>query len=80
MRRAGSKGKLFGFSMFLSVPFGTAMIFSTSISLSYFTGLGYWYCVIWIGIADVAPIALTPFFVLLLAPRLKKLQTIIPRI
>jgi energy-coupling factor transport system substrate-specific component len=77
---AGSKGKFIGFCMFWSVLFGMAMIFSTSISLSYFTGLGYWYCVIWIGIADVAPIALTPFFVLLLAPRLKKLQTIIPRI
>jgi energy-coupling factor transport system substrate-specific component len=76
----GSKGKFIGISMFWSVLFGILMILSTSLSLSYFTGLGYWYCVVWIGIADVAPIALTPFIVLLLAPRLKKLQTILPRI
>ena len=42
--------------------------------------LDYWYCVVWIGIADVAPIALTPFGVLLLVPRLKNVQTIIPKI
>lgn len=76
----GSKGKFIGISMFWSVLFGILMVLSTSISLAYFTGLEYWYCVVWIGIADVAPIALTPFIVLLLAPRLKKLQTILPRI
>jgi len=67
-------------SMLWSVLFGILMILSTSLSLSYFTGLSYWYCVVWIGIADVVPIALTPFVVVLLAPRLKKIQTIIPRI
>lgn len=67
-------------SLFWSVLFGCLMILATSLSLSYFTGLDYWYCVIWIGIADVVPIAFTPFVVLLLAPRLKKIQTMIPRI
>ncbi len=75
-----SKGKFIGVCMFWSVLFGVLMILSTSLSLSYFTGLDYWYCVVWIGIADVAPIALTPFVVLLLAPRLKRVQTIIPKV
>ena len=74
------RGRFIGESMFWSLLFGCAMILTTSLSLSFFTGLEYWYCVIWIGIADVAPIALTPFVVLLLAPRLKKVQTIVPRI
>lgn len=74
------KGSFIVKSLLWSLLFGWAMIFSTSLSLSFFTGLGYWYCVGWIGIADVVPIALTPFVVLLLAPRLKRIQTIIPRI
>ena len=74
------KGEFIAKCMAWSILFGCLMILATSLSLSYFTGLGYWYCVVWIGIADVAPIALTPFVVLLLAPRLKKVQTIIPRI
>jgi len=61
-----------------SVLFGCLMILSTSLSLSYFTGLDYWFCVIWIGIADVAPIVLTPFVVLPLAPRLKRIHTFVP--
>ncbi|WP_461205675.1 hypothetical protein [Clostridium sp. DL1XJH146] len=75
-----NKSKFIWQSMFWSVLFGCLMILATSLSLSFFTGLDYWYCVIWIGIADVVPIALTPFVVLMLAPRLKKIQTIIPRI
>lgn len=75
-----NKGKFIATSMFWSILFGVAMILTTSLSLSYFTGLGYGYCVLWIGIADVVPIALTPFVVLLLQPRLKKVQTLIPRI
>lgn len=75
-----NKGKFIVTSMFWSILFGVAMILTTSLSLSYFTGLGYGYCVLWIGIADVVPIALTPFVVLLLQPRLKKVQTLIPRI
>lgn len=67
-------------SLFWSILAGCLMIVTTSISLSFFTGLDYWYCVIWIGIADIVPIAFTPFVVLLLAPRLEKIQTIIPRI
>lgn len=67
-------------SLFWSVFFGCLMILTTSFSLSFFSGLDYWYCVIWIGIADVLPIALTPFVVLLLAPRMKRVQTLIPRI
>lgn len=67
-------------SLFWSLLFGCLMILTTSLSLAFFTGLSYWYCVVWIGIADVVPIALTPFVVLLLAPRLKRIQTIIPRI
>lgn len=74
-----NKVKFIWTSMFWSLFFGCLMILTTSISLSFFAGLGYWYCVIWIGIADVVPIALTPFVVLLLYPRLKKLKTIIPR-
>jgi energy-coupling factor transport system substrate-specific component len=75
-----NRGQFIWKSMLWSVLFGCLMILSTSLSLSFFTGLDYWYCVIWIGIADVVPIALTPFAVLLLAPRLKKVQTIIPKI
>lgn len=75
-----NKGKFIAKSMFWSVLFGCMMILTTSLSLSYFAGLDYWFCVIWIGIADVVPIALTPFVVLLLAPRLKRIQTMIPRI
>ena len=56
------------------------MILTTSISLSYFTGLEYTYCIIWIGIADVVPIALTPFVVLLLAKRMKNIRNIVPYI
>lgn len=67
-------------SIVWSVIFAAIMILTTSLSLSYFTGLDYWFCVIWIGIADIAPLILTPFAVLLLAPRLKRLQTILPRI
>lgn len=67
-------------SLFWSVLFGCLMILSTSISLSFFTGLDYWYCVIWIGIADIVPLAFTPFVTLLLAPRLERIQTIIPKV
>lgn len=73
-----NKKSFIGLSLFWSLLFGCLMILTTSISLSFFTGLDYWYCVIWIGVADVAPIALTPFVTLLLAPRLKKVQTMIP--
>ena len=55
------------------------MILVTSLSLSYFAKLDYWFCVIWIGIADIAPLIITPFVVMFLAPRLDKIQTIIPR-
>lgn len=75
-----NKTKFIWGSMFYSVLFGCLMILTTSLSLSFFTGLDYWYCVIWIGIADVVPLAITPFAVLLLAKRLKKIQTIIPRV
>jgi len=62
----------------LSVVFGILMILSTSVSLAYFTGLEYTYCILWIGIADVVPIALTPFVVLLLAKRMKNIRNIAP--
>ncbi|HBR03071.1 MAG TPA: aminotriazole resistance protein [Ruminiclostridium sp.] len=75
-----NKKKFIWTSLFWSVLFGCLMILATSLSLSFFTGMDYWYCVIWIGIADVAPIALTPFVVLLLAPRLERIQTIVPKI
>jgi energy-coupling factor transport system substrate-specific component len=75
-----NKKKFIWTSLFWSVFFGCLMILATSLSLSFFTGLDYWYCVIWIGIADVAPIALTPFVVLLLAPRLERIQTIVPKV
>lgn len=75
-----NKTKFILASLFWSILFGCLMILTTSLSLSFFTGLDYWYCVVWIGIADVVPIALTPFVVLLLAPRLKRVQTIIPKV
>lgn len=62
-----------------SIVGGLFMIFTTSISLSFFTGLDYWWAVLWIGIADIAPLVITPFVVMLLAPRLDKMQTIVPR-
>ena len=75
-----AKGKFIGVSIFWSVLFGVMMILTTSISLSYFTGLGYVYCILWIGIADVLPIVLTPFVVILLAKRMKKIRNIVPYI
>ena len=74
------KGKFIGVSLFWSILFGVLMILTTSISLSYFTGLGYVYCILWIGIADVVPIALTPFVILLLAKRMKNIRNIVPYI
>ncbi|MBR2223215.1 MAG: aminotriazole resistance protein [Christensenellaceae bacterium] len=67
-------------SLFWCLLFGCAMIVTTSLYLSYFAGLDYWYCVVWIGIADVVPIALCPFVVMLLAPRMKKVRTLVPYI
>ena len=74
----GKKGKFIGVSLFWSVLFGVLMILTTSLSLSYFSGLDYWFCVIWIGIADVVPIALTPFIVMWLAPLMKNVRTLVP--
>ena len=74
----GKKGKFIGVSLFWSVLFGVLMILTTSLSLSYFAGLDYWFCVIWIGIADVVPIALTPFIVMWLAPLMKNVRTLVP--
>lgn len=74
----GKKGKFIGVSMFWSILFGVLMILATSLSLSYFTGLEYTYCILWIGIADVVPIALTPFVVMWLAPLMKNVRTLVP--
>ncbi|HJA92144.1 MAG TPA: aminotriazole resistance protein [Candidatus Eisenbergiella merdipullorum] len=74
------KGRFIAQSLFWSLLFGVLMILTTSLSLSYFAGLAYSYCVIWIGIADVVPIALTPFVVLLLAKRMKNIRNIVPYI
>lgn len=74
----GKKGKFIAVSLFWSVLFGILMILTTSASLSYFTGLDYMYCVIWIGIADVVPIALCPFVVMWLAPLMKNIRTLVP--
>ncbi len=74
------KGKFIGESLLWSILFGVLMILTTSISLSYFAGLDYTYCVLWIGIADVVPIALSPFVVLLLAKRMKNIRNIVPYI
>lgn len=73
-----SKSKFIWKCLILSVLFGVAMILTTSLSLSFFTGLAYTYCVLWIGIADVVPIALTPFVVILLAKRMKNIRNIAP--
>ncbi len=73
-----NKGAFILKSLFLSVFFGILMILATSASLAYFAGLEYMWCVMWIGIADVVPIALTPFVVLLLAKRMKNIRNIIP--
>ena len=75
-----SKGKFIGLCELWSILFGILMIVSTSASLSYFAGLDYWFSVVWIGIADVVPIALTPFVIMLLAPRMKNIQTRVPYI
>lgn len=74
------KGKFIVVCLFWSILFGILMILTTSVSLSYFTGLGYVYCILWIGIADVVPIALTPFVVILLAKRMKNIRNIVPYI
>ena len=74
----GKKGKFIGTCMFWSLLFGVLMILATSLSLSYFTGLEYTYCILWIGIADVVPIALTPFVVMWLAPLMKNVRTMVP--
>lgn len=74
----GKKGKFIGMSLFWSVLFGVLMILTTSFSLSYFTGMKYTYCILWIGIADVVPIALTPFVVIWLAPLMKNVRTLVP--
>ena len=74
----GKKGKFIGTCMFWSLLFGILMILATSLSLSYFTGLEYTYCILWIGIADVVPIALTPFVVMWLAPLMKNVRTMVP--
>ena len=74
----GKKGKCIGTCMFWSLLFGVLMILATSLSLSYFTGLEYTYCALWIGIADVVPIALTPFVVMWLAPLMKNVRTMVP--
>ena len=74
----GKKGKFIGMSLLWSVLFGGLMILTTSLSLSYFAGLEYTYCIIWIGIADVVPIALTPFVVMWLAPLMKNVRTLVP--
>jgi hypothetical protein len=65
---------------FWSILFGVLMILSTSLSLSYFAGLDYKFCVLWIGIADVVPIALTPFCILPLAKKMKNIRNIVPYI
>jgi energy-coupling factor transport system substrate-specific component len=79
-----NKGKFIRKCLFLSVFFGILMILSTSASLAYFL-MGeksymenYIFCIVWIGIADVVPIALTPFVVVLLAKRMKNIRNIIP--
>ncbi len=74
----GKRGKFIGVSLFWSILFGVLMILATSLSLSYFAGLDYWFCVVWIGIADVVPIALTPFVVMWLAPLMKNVRTLVP--
>lgn len=74
----GKKGKFIGTCMFWSLLFGVLMILATSLSLSYFMGLEYTYCALWIGIADVVPIALTPFVVMWLAPLMKNVRTMVP--
>ena len=76
----GKKGKFIGVSLLWSLLFGVLMILTTSLSLSYFAGLDYWFCVIWIGIADVVPIALTPFIVMWLAPLMKNVRTLVPSV
>lgn len=65
-------------SLFWCLLFGCLMILTTSVSLAYFTGMDYMYCVTWIGIADVVPIAICPFVVIWLAPMLKKVRTLVP--
>lgn len=74
----GKKGSFITKSMILCVLFGVLMILTTSLSLSYFTGLEYTYCILWIGIADVVPIALAPFVIMWLAPLMKNVRNSVP--
>ena len=74
----GQRGKFIAKSECLCLLFGVLMIVTTSLSLSYFTGTNYWFAVSMIGIADVVPIALTPFVVIWLAPLMKNVRTIVP--
>ena len=73
-----NKGRFIAECLISSVVFACLMIVTTSASLAYFAGLDYWFCVIWIGIADIVPAAITPFVVLPLAPRLKRVHTLAP--
>lgn len=72
------KGKFIALSLVWSLLGGVLMIVVSCASLAYFTGMDYLYCVTWMGIADIAPIALAPFVVLLLAPRMKRLNSVVP--
>lgn len=63
-------------SLCLSVFFGILMVLITSISLSLFTGLDYTYCILWIGIADVAPIALAPFAIVFFAGKMTRCKSL----
>lgn len=65
-------------SLGLCLLFSTLMVLTTSISLSYFTGLSYSYCAIWIGIADVVPVAVTPFLTVLLEKRVSNTGILAP--
>jgi len=72
------KAKFIWTCEFWSVLFGVLMILSTSASLAYFAGLDYKFCILWIGIADVVPIALTPFCILPLAKKMQSIRNIVP--
>lgn len=60
--------------------FGVLMVLGTSFSLIQFLKQDYIVTILQIGAADLPFLLVTPFAVLLLAPRLKKLQTAVPRI
>ena len=84
-----NKGQFIWKCMLISVLFGFGMILTSSFSSTWIVdgvkeigsaefNAKFWWYVLWIGLADIPAIALTPFVVLPLSTRIKKVQTLVP--